>query len=304
MNITNVVVDRSKRMKSASKRKCRICQIRKLISILILTVLFGQVQSQNLSIIDALHLNEELDYQTRKPTRIIERNTSFDLNDKEKNDKTIKHFDGAGLLLSYEFYGDNDSLFARVTYVNDTVNRTKLSRVLEVWARNGLHQETSIYTYKASNILEGTTDLDANGNVIRRTKIICNDKGHPIELSLLDGNGKLFNKERATYFYNTNKVLRTVETSDGIILNSEDSSKISLKYQSNFPNKDEVFNSNGDLVRWKGKNFIDKDMDYEREYVYDESGNWIESKIFQLTSGTDGKPLRKIRQIARREFIY
>ncbi|WP_332736211.1 hypothetical protein [Flavihumibacter sp.] len=278
--------------------------MRKLICIFIITVICGQVQSQNLSIIDALHLNEELDYKTRKPTRIIERNTSFDLNDKESNDKTIKHFDGAGLLLSYEFYGNNDSLFARVTYVNDTVNRTKLSRVLEVWARNGLHRETSIYTYSASNILEGTTDLDDKGNIIRRTKIICNDKGHPTQLSLLDGNGKLFNKERATYFYNTNKVLKTAETSDGIVLSSEDSSKISLKYQSNFPNKYEVFNRNGDLVRWKGKNFIDKDIDYEREYVYDEYGNWIESKIFQLTRGTDGKPIRKIRQKVMREFNY
>jgi hypothetical protein len=259
---------------------------------------------QKLSIIDALQLNEEQEYKTRRPGRIVEQTTSFNINDKETKDKMVKTFDAAGMLLTFEFYGDQDSLFARVTYVNDTLNRIKLSRTMEVWERNGPSKETSIYTYDTNNFLTESIDTDANGKTIRRTSIICNEKGHPIELSLFDGKGKFIYKERATYFYNNNLVIRTAETKDGQIIQGDDSSKISLKHQINFQRPDEKYNSNGDLIQWKGNGFFDKDQMYERTYLYDEFENWIESTIFLWTTDKDGQPLKKIKQIVKREYCY
>lgn len=278
--------------------------MRKLIYFIILILASGQVQAQKLSIIDALHLNEELEYKTRKPLKIIQKTTSFNLNDRKSSDKIIKTFDESGLLKILEFYGDNDSLFGRVTYVNDTVNRIKLSMTMDLWSRNGVNRETSIYTYNKNNFLEGTTDIDDNGKIIRKTKITCNEKGHPTELRLFDSKGKLYSTEKATYFYKKNKVLRTVQTSDGLVLNEDDSSKISLRNENQFPGVNEVCNNNGDLIRWKGKNFVDKDWIYERVYNYDEFGNWIESKIFQITTGSDGNPIRKVKQIVLKEYFY
>jgi hypothetical protein len=271
---------------------------------ILLMLLCAQVYSQNLSIIDALHLNENPDYKTRRPLRIVEKTTSFNINDRKSSDKIIKTFDEAGMLLTFEFYGDNDSLFARITYVNDTLHRIKLSATREVWTRNGISKQTSLYAYDRNYFLTGTTDIDGQGKIIRKTSIRCNEKGHPVELSLFDGDGKFYSKEKATYNYTTNKLLRFAETKDGQIVTDEDSSKISLKEAGNFPEADEVYNSNGDIIRWKGKRVIDKGMIYEREYVYDESGNWTETKIMLLTTNEEGQPLRKVKQMVSKEYTY
>jgi hypothetical protein len=272
--------------------------------IIILFLLTGHLKAQNLSIIDALHLNEELDYKARKPVRVIEKNISFNINDKETLDKIIKTFDKAGMLLTFEFYDGKDSLFARATYLNDTIHRIKLSRILEVRDKNVPSKETSIYTYDNNYFLKEVTDFDDNGIIIRKRSIFCNDKGHPVELLLFDSKGNFIAKERATYFYKTNKVIRTLETQDGQIINDEDSSKISLKNESSYQYHDEKYNSCGDRIRWKGKGFFDKDLIYEREYIYDNFGNWKESKVFLLTIQKDGQQYKKIKSIINREFTY
>lgn len=272
--------------------------------IIVLFLLTGHLIAQNLSIIDALHLNEELDYRTRKPVRIVENNISFNINDKEINDKIIKTFDQAGMLLTFEFFDGNDNLFAKATYSNDTLHRIKLSQTLEVWNKNGSSKVTSLYAYDSNYCLKEANDFDDDGRITRKRSIVCNDKRHPIELSLLDNTGKLFAREKATYFYTTNKVIRTLETHDGQIVNDDDSSKISLKNESSYQCDDETYNSWGDKIRWKGKGFFDKDLIYEREYVYDNFGNWTESKIFLLTVLKDGQPHKKIKSIINREFTY
>lgn len=235
--------------------------------IIVLFLLTGHLIAQNLSIIDALHLNEELDYRTRKSVRIVENNISFNINDKKINDKIIKTFDQAGMLLTFEFFDGNDNLFAKATYSNDTLHRIKLSQTLEVWNKNGSSKVTSLYAYDSNYCLKEANDFDDDGRITRKRSIVCNDKGHPIELSLLDNTGKLFAREKATYFYNTNKVIRTLETHDSQIVNDDDSSKISLKNESSYQYDDETYNSWGDKIRWKGKGFFDKDLIYEREYV-------------------------------------
>ncbi len=271
---------------------------------IILLLLTGRIEAQRLSIIDALQLNEILDYKTRKPIRIVEKNISFNINDKKSQDKIIKTFDQAGMLLTFEFYDEKDELFARVTFLNDTIHRIKLKQTFEVWDQNGHFKQTSSYTYDSNYFLKEVTDFDSNGDIIRKSSIVCNDKGHPIELSLFDNKGKLVVKEKAVYFYNTNKVIINIETPDGLVVQDNDSSKISLKNESEYASSYEIYNLQGDKVKWKGNGHFDKDLIYEQEYVYDNFGNWIESKIFLTTIQPDGQPHKKIKSILNREFTY
>jgi hypothetical protein len=278
--------------------------MKKIIYILVLILAAGRTEAQRLTFIDALQLNEELDYRTKRPTKIVERNISYSMIGKEIHDKIIKTFDKAGLLSTFDFYGDNDSLFARISYGNDTINRLKLSRVYEVWNRNGLIRETSTYRYDSRNFLIGNLDLDNNGNLIRKTTIICNEKGNPLEVSLLDSNNKLIAKEIATYFYSTNKVIRSLVMSDIPVINNKDSLKISIKYESNYPSDDEVYNSYGDKIKWKENRDIDRDMYYEREFNYDNYGNWIDSKIYLVRFRKNGELYKELKSIISREITY
>lgn len=246
--------------------------MRKITIVFLLTLLSGLVQSQN--IYSALQLNAEQEYKTKRPKKIIETNTFFNSSGKQV-DKNIKTFDEAGMLLTEERYDDNGTLKARLTYTNDTVHRIKLTRVFERWTQFGYSKETAFYSYDTNFILTGTTDKDANGNVIRQTNLISNEKGHPIELSLFDGNGNSFGKETATYLYDKNKVVTSVVSNEGRILSS-DTVKISFTEASKFAGDNEVYNVSGDLTNWTRRNLNGTETIFEEKCTYDSFGNCTE----------------------------
>lgn len=143
-------------------------------------------KSQN--IYSALQLNQDREYKTKKPKKILETNTFYNTSGKQV-DRNVKTFDDTGILLMEERYDDNGILRARLTYTNDTINRVKLTRTFERWSQFGFSKETAFYNYNTNHFLISTTDKDAIGNTLRHSDIVCNDKGHPIQLSLSDGNG-------------------------------------------------------------------------------------------------------------------
>ena len=272
----------------------------KLTILFLLTLLSGLVRSQN--IYSALQLNAEREYKTQKPKKIIETNTFFNSSGKQV-DKNFKTFDNAGMLLTEERYDNNGTLKARLTYTNDTVHRIKLSRIFERWTQFGYSKETAFYTYDTNFFLTGTTDKDANGNVIRQTNLVCNENGHPIELSLFDGNGNSFGKETATYLYDKNKVVTSVVSNDGRVLSS-DTVKISFKQASKFASANEIYNSSGDLTNWTRRSLNGTETIFEEEYTYDSFGNCTEKKIFKVTVKGNGKRKRENDRIFRKEYSY
>ena len=272
----------------------------KLAILFLLTLLSGLVRSQN--IYSALQLNAEREYKTQKPKKIIETNTFFNSSGKQV-DKNIKTFDNAGMLLTEERYDNNGTLKARLTYTNDTVHRIKLTRIFERWTQFGYSKETAFYTYDTNFFLTGTTDKDANGNVIRQTNLVCNEKGHPIELSLFDGNGNSFGKETATYLYDKNKVVTSVVSNDGRVLSS-DTVKISFTQASKFASANEIYNSSGDLTNWTRRSLNGTETIFEEEYTYDSFGNCTEKKIFKVTVKGNGKRKRENDRIFRKEYFY
>lgn len=268
--------------------------------ILLLTLISRFANSQN--IYSALHLNQDREYKTKKPKKVIETNTFYNTSGKQV-DKNVKTFDDAGMLLVEEHYDDNGTLKVRLTYTNDSINRLKLTRAFERWNQFGFSKETAFYNYDSKHFLISTTDKDANGNILRQSDLICNDKGHPIQLSLFDGNGNSFGKEIATYLYDINKVVTSVVSNDGKTLSS-DTIKISFKNASLFPNDRETYNANGDLVNWTSKNFKGAETIYEEEYAYDNFGNCTEERIYKVTVKGNGKRKRELDRVFKKQYTY
>jgi hypothetical protein len=277
-----------------------ISTMRKLAILFLLTLFGGLVRSQ--SIYSALQLNAERAYKTKRPKRIDETNIFFNSSGKQV-DRAVKIFDDAGMLLTEERYDDNGTLKARLTYSNDTIHRVKLSRIFERWTTFGYSKETAIYAYDTNYFLIGTTDKDANGNIIRQTNLVCNERGHPIELSLFDGNGNSFGKETATYLYDKNKVVTSVVSNDDRIL-SFDTVKISYIAASKYAADDEVYNVSGDLTNWTSRNLDGTKTIFEAEYTYDNFGNCIENKIFKVRVKGNGKRKRENDRIFRKSYAY
>jgi len=274
--------------------------MRKLTILFLLTLFGGLAKSQN--IFSALQLNAEREYKTKRPKKIVETNTFFNSSGKQV-DKNIKIFDEAGMLLTEERYDDHGTLKARLTYTNDTVHKIKLVRVFERWTQFGYSKETAYYTYDTNFFLTGTTDKDLNGNIIRQTNLVCNEKGHPIELSLFDGNGNSFGKEVATYLYAKNKVVKSVVSNDGRVLSS-DTVKISFTQASKFPADNEIYNIKGDLTNWIRRNINGTETIFEQEYTYEEFGNCTENKIFKVTVKRNGKRVKDIDKVFTKEYFY
>jgi hypothetical protein len=273
----------------------------RILTIIFLSTFFSNIaNSQN--IYSALQLNQDREYKTKKPKKIVETNTFYNTSGTQI-DKNVKTFDEAGMLLIEERYDESGILKARLTYTNDTTNRLKLKRTFERWDQFGFSKETAFYNYDTNRFLKSTTDKDANGNILQQSDLVCNDKGHPIQLSLFDGNGNSFGKEIATYLYDINKVVTSVVSNDGRTLSS-DTIKISFKTASLFQNDRETYNANGDLVNWTSRNFKGEETIYEEEYIYDSFGNCLESRIYKVTVKRNGNKKRDIDRIFKKDFTY
>ncbi len=254
------------------------------------------------NIYTALHLNEEREYKTKKPKKVVETNTFYSTNGKQV-DKNVKTFDDAGMLLMEERYDEEGTLKARLTYTNDTLNKLKLTRTFERWNQFAYSKETAFYNYDTSHFLVSTIDKDANDNILHQSDLICNDRGHPVQLSLFDGKGRSFGKEIATYLYAINKVVTSVVSNDDKILSS-DTIRINFKTSSLFPGNGYSYNANGDLINWTSKNFRGTETIYEGEYTYDNFGNCLENRIYKVIMKRNGSKKRDIDRIFKKDYSY
>ena len=276
--------------------------MRKLTIILLLTFICSYAISQ--SIYTAIQLNQEREYKTKKPKKIVETNTFYNTNGVQTN-KNIKTFDEAGMLLTEERYDENGERTARLIYSNDTVNRLTLSRSFERWSKFGYSKETAYYEYDTNNFLVSMTDKNANDQITFVSKVLCNAKGDPIELLLFDGNGNPYGKEIATYYYDKNLVTTSVISNIGQTL-SNSTRKINYEKAYLFPSNSEVYNDKGDLIIVRGINSNGDAIEKisEEEYVYDGYGNCTENKSYKVTVKKNGKEIRKIERIFKKQYTY
>lgn len=270
------------------------------ISFLLLVFTAGVVKGQN--IYSALQLNEATEYKAKRPKQIAETKTFYGL-ESQKIEKSVKVFDAAGMLLTEERFDENGKRTARLTHKNDTVNRLCLERSFERWGSTGNAKETTIYTYDASHFLIRVTDQDANGATMLISKITNDEKGHPVELSLEDGNGTPIGKETATYFYDRNSVITRVLDNEGNKV-STDTLKISFKDARLHPAEGSVYNEQGDMVKWTSKQANGALDVFETDYVYDASGNCIDETIYKVEVKGAAKPKKKREKRFERQYTY
>ncbi|SJZ31933.1 RHS repeat protein [Sediminibacterium ginsengisoli] len=274
--------------------------MRKLTIFLLAVFLIGSARSQN--IFSALQLNAQRSYKTKRPKKIVHITTSFTASGYNVA-KDVIVFDNAGMVQVSESYDANGMLKTKASYTNDTVHRIVLASVFERWMKFAYFKESSVFTYDNNFFLIGVTDKDEIGRVIRQTDIVCNEKGHPIELSLFDGNGNQKGKETATYSYDKNEAFTSVISNDGKVLSSK-TIKISFTEASKFPDVNTVYNTNGDLIHWVRKNPDGSETTFEGEYTYDSFGNCTEENIFKVTVKKNGKRKREIYMVSVKEYTY
>ncbi len=135
------------------------------------------------------------------------------------------------------------------------------------------------------------------------TTIVCNEKGHPVELTTFDGSGHPYGKETALYLYDKNNVVTSVQRNDGKVL-STDTITISFTNAHLFPAEGKEYNAQGDLTRWTSKRLDGTLTHYEADYTYDSLGNCTEEIIYKVTFKRNGKPQRSTDRIFRKAYSY
>ncbi|MFC6999967.1 hypothetical protein [Rufibacter roseus] len=256
---------------------------------ILLTILplYLSLLSNGQNIYSALQHNRKEEIRNKVATQIIEENTFFNSNGKEIN-KNIKLLNEYNLVLVEERYGEDGKLKAKLTYEYDSTGLKSLWRKFERWNSGRYSMETAFYEYDNKGYLIKTTDKNSQGNVIQQTLLLNNEKGHPIELQLLDGKGNSFCFEYAKYDYDKNKAYTEVKSNSGNTLSSDTLSIEFNKQEIQEPGKE--YNKQGDLIRTKGS---------VREYVYDEFGNWTLLKMHKLEKGK-----KKNNRVFKRKIKY
>lgn len=243
-----------------------------------------------------LNLNEKKYFNGTAPKMKIELMTIY-LRNEEKTRKTIQTFDAAGMLLKEERFEKNGVISERITYDNDTVNRLKLGRTFERWLANGTVTIDTIYFYyDKRGFLVGTIDKDKFGDITRYSKVICNEKGDPVEIALFAGNGNPYGKETAEYFYDRNTVVTTVTGPHRNII-SMDSFTIRKS-------KDTTTKEDSGSVDWSITTSSGKKHYLDEEIVYDEKGNVLKLEVYAVTENKKGRKSKtKVMKVIT-EYFY
>lgn len=273
----------------------------RLTTIIALLLLSAAANAQN--IYSALHFKDDSDYKTTIPKKIEATNIFYNHGGKDTK-KEILTFDATGMPLTEERYDKDGVLNTRFIYTNDTTRKLCVSDRVERWHPTAGHQvEYRYYTYDDANALTEIVEKSAAGIVTGRTKISRNEKGFPAELTTYSGNGQPYGTETAQYFYDQNKVVTAVLSKDGTPL-STDTMKISFVNAHLFPEADEAYNPQGDLLRYTSKKMNGSVDYYECEYEYDTHGNCTEKKIYLITKRNGKSDKRKMDRVFKKEYTY
>ena len=224
--------------------------------------------SQN--IYTALNHDRKEEIRDKSAKEIIEENTFFNSSGKTV-DKNVKKLNDKNRVLVEERFGDDGKLKARLTFDYEPTGTHSLFRKFERWNNGRYSSETAYYDYNESWQLVRVTDKTSQGQVIQVTVLTNNEKGHPVQLQLLDGNGNSYGYEIAEYDYSKNLFYKEVRSNEGKTL-----SRDTLTIDYNVQTESSTHNEHGDLVKSEGT---------IREYKYDDFGNWTMLTIYKLEKG-------------------
>ena len=248
-----------------------------------------------------LHLNEQTEYKTVKPKKIIETGT-YNLTTSPRNVQSTILFDDAGRIKFREWHQEEDNYTTITKYVYDTTRNILIAQINEFISHIKTTSDTTHFEYNSNQHVVGMLHKNDDNNVLRITQIINNEKGHPVKLIDLDSNGIQIRMETAVYNYEKNRVVTAVYGTDGkqYFTNSH---KIDRSIASQFPDVNEKYNQQGDVIAYEGKLPDGTMHPYEIDRTYDDKGNWTESKTYEIIS-PGGKRERVLVMHYRREYFY
>ena len=264
---------------------------------------FSTTIAHSQNIYSALHLNDQSDYKTKRPKKIIEISTFYNKSGKEI-DTSIKTFDSSGMLLKEQRHGDNGNINRISENVNDTARHIILAiKVESVNKTLGQSIDDMHFTYDANNFLIRVEHKNKSGVTYLRSEITNNDRGYPIELTTFNANGEPYGKEVGTYLYDKNTVITSVISNTEKVL-STDTMKISFKPIGSLRDENEMYNDRGDVIRYTNKNLNGTKTIYQEEYQYDSFGNCIDAKIYTLTTKPNEKQKLKLNRDFQKQYFY
>lgn len=275
----------------------------KFIILLLFTLSF-HFSSRAQTIKSLLYLHENMIYFKGKPKHIKETYTSYYQSGETSVQKTITSFDQHALPSSKTFLRDDGSISSIVNYRFDTVKRVLLeSNIVEKNPKSPTNKIKTVYFYENEKGLVKLHELNKYGAVLSELLIKNNSQGLPIELKLYEPKEYFFGSEKAEYLLDKNKVIVSVFNNDGTLVN-KDTANINFRDAQKYPEPNFKYDVNGNIISAQStlRNGV---INYkEFEYQYDENGNWIKQKVFNLKYDPKGKKTMDLKTQIEKKITY
>lgn len=239
--------------------------------LVLLALIFVNFNIYSQSILTALNFGKTDNFISNKLVSETVTNITFCNSKGIKKAKNITQFNNKNKVTLELRYDENGDLKQRLTRMYDSIGTRSIARKFENWhPLLGHTVEITSYEYDINGFLTKVIDKNQNGNIIRQTNIINNEKGYPIELNDLVTNG-ILGKETAEYDYDKNEVTIKYFNKLGELVNSQNS-----KIESSKSQPGDILNEYGDIIQ---------SAKYKVEIKYDKFGNWVKKSFFNITQG-------------------
>jgi len=233
-------------------------------------------QAQNIPY--ALHLNDQESFRGVPRVLAVEEIHS-PLKDKTgEKTRTLSRYDAAQRLISRSVYQD-EQLRVKDTITYYGPEGVKKATVFENWGADNVYdRRIENYLYDTRGFLVRIREFDKGGYLRSETRIKNAGRGLPVMLGRYDDNDNVLGGDQeAEYFPEQNRYILKKMNMMGKE-NARDTLVLDLKQRAASPLKTESYNDKGDLIKLEQS----PNLFLCYEYRYDEHGNWIEKKCFQV----------------------
>lgn len=252
----------------------------------------GYTSAQNLS--RALYLNYPVVFRGEKIVLEVAETHQSTLDKTASKSKALQRFDAMQkLILQETFEGDKRLSKDTITYYSP--GGVKKASILETWDANGGYQRrTENYIYDTRGFLVRIREFSEKGYLRYETRIKNQGRGLPYLIDKFDsGDNPQGSSEEAEYLPEINRYIVKKTNAMGKE-SSRDTFVLDPLKVSEIPAPGEKYNEQGELI---------KDTHHAYEYRYDEQGNWIEKKCFEVKM-TNGKEKRALLEKWERKYLY
>ena len=149
----------------------------------IITIL-STINNYSQSTLTSLSFGKEKEFHSQKlVSETITNTTFYNSNNTIEQTKEITSYNSKNNQVTELRYDNDNNLKQRLTRIYDSTGIMCIARKFENWHRHlGHTTEIAFYNYDSKHYLINITDKDKNGKIFRKTDIINNEKGDPIEL--------------------------------------------------------------------------------------------------------------------------